>query len=378
MSRANPERTVGPDDPARGRVGAGHPTDGSGDAETLLAVEDLSVAFPSERGPVAVVRGVSFTVAPGEMVGLVGESGSGKSLTALSILGLVPDPGRITAGRVRFRGRDLTRLSDSALRRYRGARIAMIFQEPGTALNPVFTIGFQVAEAIRAHRRLSRRRALAEAEELLERVAIPDPHQRLGDYPHQLSGGQRQRVMIAMALAAGPDLLLADEPTTALDVTIQAQILELLESLRRELGLAVLLITHDLAVVAETCERVVVMYAGEVVEQAPAGALFTRPAHPYTRGLLGALPRLGAEVERGGLATIPGTVPDPAELPPGCPFHPRCPDRMPVCDRRSPALYRVGEATRARCFLHDPELPESERRRSGRYEPSGDVSEVST
>jgi oligopeptide/dipeptide ABC transporter ATP-binding protein len=341
------------------------------DAE-LLEVEDLSVAFPSDRGPVSVVRGVSFTLGSGEMVGLVGESGSGKSLTALSILGLVPDPGRVTGGRVRFRGRDLTRLSDSELRRYRGARIAMIFQEPGTALDPVFTVGFQVAEAIRVHRRISRSRARKEAEELLERVAIPDPDQRLDDYPHQLSGGQRQRVMIAMALAAGPDLLLADEPTTALDVTIQAQILELLESLRRELDLTVLLITHDLAVVAETCERVVVMYAGEVVEQAPARSLFTRPAHPYTRGLLSALPRLGGEVERGRLTTIPGTVPDPEELPSGCPFHPRCPDRMPVCDRRAPALYRVSDRVRARCFLHENGLSERESARDPVAEPSAE------
>jgi len=351
---------------------AASPADGPAADGALLTVEDLSVAFPSDRGPVAVVRGASFTIASGEMVGLVGESGSGKSLTALSILGLVPDPGRITGGRVLFRDRDLTRLSDSELRRVRGARVAMIFQEPGTALNPVFTVGFQVVEAIRAHRRISRREARKQAEELLERVAISDPHRRLDDYPHQLSGGQRQRVMIAMALAAGPDLLLADEPTTALDVTIQAQILELLESLRQELGLAVLLITHDLAVVAETCERVVVMYAGEVVEQAPARTLFTRPAHPYTRGLLAALPRLGAEVARGGLVTISGTVPDPEHLPPGCPFHPRCPDRMPVCDRRAPALHPAGDQARARCFLHDPELPASERRRSGLHPLSGD------
>jgi len=324
--------------------------------EVLLEVEGLSVGFPSDGGgAVRVVRGVSFSIASGEMVGLVGESGSGKSLTALAVLGLVPAPGKILDGRVLFRGRELTALDGGELRQYRGARIAMIFQEPTTALNPVFTVGFQIVEAVRAHRRMSKRKARSEAVRLLERVAIPDPEQRLDDYPHQLSGGQQQRVMIAMALAGGPDLLLADEPTTALDVTIQAQILELLDRLRHELDLAVLLITHDLAVVAETCDRVAVMYAGEVVEEAPVEALFARPAHPYTRGLLAALPRLGAEVERGRLAAIPGTVPDPARLPAGCPFHPRCPERMPMCDQRVPELYDVEPGVRARCFLHRDE-----------------------
>jgi len=241
---------------------------------------------------VPVVRGVSFAVGRGEIVGLVGESGSGKTLTALAILRLVPPLGRIRAGRVLLGGEDLLALPERELRRVRGARIGLVFQEPGAALDPVYTVGFQIAEALRAHRRLSRRAARAEAADLLERVAMPDPGRRLGDYPHQLSGGQRQRVMIAIALAGAPELLIADEPTTALDVTIQAQILELLERLRAELGLSVLLITHDLAVVAETCDRALVMSAGELVEEAPMADLFARPAHPYTRALLSFLPAL--------------------------------------------------------------------------------------
>ncbi|MGH9363418.1 MAG: ABC transporter ATP-binding protein, partial [Thermoanaerobaculia bacterium] len=254
-------------------------------AGPLLRVEGLSVDFPVRERRVEVVRDVSLAIGRRELVGLVGESGSGKSMTALALLRLVPPPGRIAAGRVLLDGEDLLVLPETRLRRVRGRRIAMVFQEPATALNPVYSIGFQIAEAVRAHRPLSRRAALAEAARLLDLVSLPDARRRLADYPHQLSGGQRQRVMIAMALAAGPDLLLADEPTTALDVTVQAQILELLERLRQELGLSVLLITHDLAVVAETCERVVVMYCGEVVEEAGVRDLFARPAHPYTRAL---------------------------------------------------------------------------------------------
>ncbi|HXO20296.1 MAG TPA: ABC transporter ATP-binding protein [Thermoanaerobaculia bacterium] len=265
------------------------------DSPTLLTVDGLEVAFPGPPGGppwVPVVRGVSFAVGRGEIVGLVGESGSGKTLTALAILRLVPPLGRIRAGRVLLGGEDLLALPERELRRVRGARIGLVFQEPGAALDPVYTVGFQIAEALRAHRRLSRRAARAEAADLLERVAMPDPGRRLGDYPHQLSGGQRQRVMIAIALACAPELLIADEPTTALDVTIQAQILELLERLRAELGLSVLLITHDLAVVAETCDRALVMSAGELVEEAPMADLFARPAHPYTRALLSFLPAL--------------------------------------------------------------------------------------
>ena len=300
-----------------------------------------------------MLRGVSFDVGAGEFVGLVGESGSGKSMTALAVLGLLPPGGRIGSGSIRLEGSDLTRLSDGEMRRVRGARIGMVFQEPMTALNPVFTVGFQIAEAIRVHSDVSRSDARDEAERLLNLVAIPSARQRLRDYPHQLSGGQRQRVMIAMALAAGPDLVIADEPSTALDVTVQAQILELLERLRRELGLAVLLITHDLAVVAETCERVVVMYAGQVVEEAPVETLFASPAHPYTIGLMGAVPRLGRPVERGRLPTIPGQVPEPSRLPAGCAFHPRCDEVLERCTQSDPVLIDVADGQRARCLLFE-------------------------
>jgi peptide/nickel transport system ATP-binding protein len=271
-------------------------------ADPLLTVRDLEIAFPAGSGWAPVVRGAAFDVGRGEVVGLVGESGSGKTLTALALLGLVPPPGRVTAGSARLApaarsapraAADLLRLDPRGLRAVRGGRIGLVFQEPATAFNPVYSIGFQIAEAVRAHRRLSRREAREEAARLLDRVALADARRRLDDYPHQLSGGQRQRAMIAMALAGGPDLLLADEPTTALDVTLQAQILELLDELRRDLGLAVLLITHDLGVVAETCDRVVVMHAGRVVETAAVDDLFDAPGHPYTRELLAAMPRLG-------------------------------------------------------------------------------------
>jgi peptide/nickel transport system ATP-binding protein len=273
----------------------------------LLEVRDLEIAFPAGRGMAPVVRGATFDVGRGEVVGLVGESGSGKTLTALALLGLVPPPGRVTAGSARLQPAapvaeeggaavDLLRLDPRGMRAVRGGRIGFVFQEPATAFNPVYSIGFQIAEAVRAHRRVSRREAREEAARLLDRVALADARRRLDDYPHQLSGGQRQRAMIAMALAGGPDLLLADEPTTALDVTLQAQILELLDELRRGLGLAVLLITHDLGVVAEACDRVVVMHAGRVVETAAVGELFRAPVHPYTRELLAALPRPGARL----------------------------------------------------------------------------------
>ena len=267
---------------------------------TLLAVRGLTIAFPGEGGWRPVVRGVSLAVERGEIFGLVGESGSGKTLTALAILGLLPANARVTSGSIELQGAegtvDLLALGPRELRRVRGGRIGLVFQEPATALNPAYTLGFQIVEAVRAHRTLSRHEARDEAVRLLDRVALPDARRRLDDYPHQLSGGQAQRAMIAMALAGGPDLLLADEPTTALDVTLQAQILELLEDLRRDLGLSVLLITHDLGVVAETCDRVAVMHAGEIVEEAAVEALFRAPAHPYTRALLAAVPRLGARL----------------------------------------------------------------------------------
>jgi oligopeptide/dipeptide ABC transporter ATP-binding protein len=324
---------------------------------SLLSIEDLDIAFPIGGRPVDVVREVSFAVGSGEMIGLVGESGSGKTMTALAVMRLVPPPGRITRGRILFDGRDLLGLEESEMRAVRGARIAMIFQEPMTALNPVFTIGDQIVEALRAHRPVTRAAARREAERLLDLVAIPDPARRLDDYPHRLSGGQRQRAMIAMALACSPQVLLADEPTTALDVTIQAQILELLERLRHELRLAVVLITHDLSVVAETCDRVVVMYAGRVVEEAPATTLFASPAHPYTRGLLAALPRLGRPAERGKLPSIPGQVPDASERPTGCAFHPRCSEVLARCHLDEPPMLAVGARQRARCFLHQAGSP---------------------
>jgi oligopeptide/dipeptide ABC transporter ATP-binding protein len=319
---------------------------------SLLEIEDLTIAFPVGGRPIEVVRSVSFGIDRGEMVGLVGESGSGKTMSALAVMRLVPPPGSITHGSIRFAGRDLLALPESAMREVRGARIAMVFQEPMTALNPVFTIGYQIVEALRAHRDVSRAAARDEARRLLELVAMPDPRRRLDDYPHRLSGGQRQRAMIAMALACSPQVLLADEPTTALDVTIQAQILELLDRLRRELDLAVVLITHDLSVVAETCDRVVVMYAGSVVEEASAATLFAAPAHPYTRGLLAALPRLGQPAERGKLPSIPGQVPDAADRPRACAFHPRCPDVFDRCRAEAPPLFAVGDGQRSRCFLH--------------------------
>jgi peptide/nickel transport system ATP-binding protein len=301
----------------------------------LLAIQDLEVAFPQRQGWVRAVRDVSFEVRRGECVGLVGESGSGKSLSALAVLRLVPPPARVR-GRVLLEGRDLLALPDAALRRVRGGRIGIVFQEPMTALNPFFTIGFQIAEAVRAQRPLGRRAARLEALRLLERVAMPDARRRLGDFPHQLSGGQRQRVLLAMALAGGPDLLLADEPTTALDVTLQAQVLDLLDELRLDLGLAVLLITHDLAVVAESCDRVVVLYAGEVVEEGPVAALFSSPAHPYTRGLLETLPRLGRPAPRGRLPALVGQPAEPSARPAGCAFHPRCPQAMAICASSEP------------------------------------------
>jgi oligopeptide/dipeptide ABC transporter ATP-binding protein len=333
----------------------------------LLEVERLTVTFPRPGAPpVSALREISFTIERGEMVGLVGESGAGKTLTALAVLRLIPPPARL-GGRILLDGEDLLTLPEPAMRERRGARIAIVFQDPMTALNPVYTVGFQVAEAVRAHRSVSRRAALDRAAELLAQVALPEPAERLRDYPHQLSGGQQQRVMLAMALAGEPDLLLADEPTTALDVTIQAQILELLGQLRRRLGLTILLITHDLAVVAEGCDRVVVLYAGEVVEEAPTAELFGRPLHPYTRALVATLPRLGSPAPRGQQPALAGQPADLDDLPSGCPFHPRCPERMPICWRRAPSLLAPpdqGEGAptrRVRCWLHEP-LPAGEDR----------------
>jgi len=335
-------------------------------AEALLEVKNLRTTFYTADGSVDAVDNVSFNVRRGEAVALVGESGCGKSVTAMSIMRLVAVPGKITAGEIRFKGRDLASLSEKEMRNVRGNDIAMVFQEPMTSLNPVFKIGAQVAEAIRIHRKVGKKEAWKQAGDMLDLVSIPDPHKRLHDYPHQLSGGMRQRVMIAIALSCDPELLIADEPTTALDVTIQAQIMELLTSLQKKLGLAVLLITHDLGVVAEFCERVVVMYTGRVVEEAPVRDLFANPAHPYTRGLLRSLPSVTAvntPEARTRLATIEGMVPPLTNLPQGCKFNPRCPDVMDICLGNEPALMPVAAGQSARCYLHgdeaDPERIEN-------------------
>jgi oligopeptide/dipeptide ABC transporter ATP-binding protein len=321
----------------------------------LLELENLHTFFYTDTGVARAVDGVSFTVGVGETVGVVGESGCGKSVTALSILRLVRPPGRIESGSVmRFEGKDLMALDESAMQHVRGNRIAMVFQEPMTALNPVFTIGDQIGEVARVHAGMNKRQALAKAVEMLKLVGIPAPEQRAGEYPHQLSGGMRQRVVIAMALVMSPALVIADEPTTALDVTIQAQILELLADLTRRLGTSVLLITHDLGVVAENCTRVIVMYAGEVVEEASTSELFARAHHPYTEGLLGAMPRVGGEKER--LATIPGTVPPPTNWPKGCRFRDRCPYSWERCETEHPPLYQIGGGHTSRCHLaEEPE-----------------------
>ncbi len=316
----------------------------------LLSVQDLRTYFHTTAGVARAVDGVSFDIAVNESVGVVGESGCGKSVTSLSLLRLIQRPGRIESGsRIAFDGTDLLALDDESIRQIRGNRIAMIFQEPMTALNPVFTVGAQLAEVPRVHTKISRADAWARAVEMLGVVGIPDPEERAHAYPHQLSGGMRQRVMIGMALMLGPALLIADEPTTALDVTIQAQILELLAELRSRTAMSVLLITHDLGVVAESTSRVIVMYAGEIAEQASVNELFALPHHPYTEGLMAAMPRAGSKRER--LAVIPGTVPSPYDWPAGCRFHQRCPYAWERCEREHPPLYEIGVGHKSRCHL---------------------------
>ncbi|HEY3686821.1 MAG TPA: ABC transporter ATP-binding protein [Streptosporangiaceae bacterium] len=318
----------------------------------LLRVRDLSVEFAGEEGTVRAVDGVGFDVAPGEVLGLVGESGSGKSVTAMSVLGLIRPPGRIAGGRVEFRGTDLRTLPEREMRRIRGAEIAMVFQDPMTALNPVLTIGAQIAEAVRLHdRKVSARAARARAADLLRAVGVPDPGQRVRQYPHEFSGGMRQRAMVAMAIANGPALIIADEPTTALDVTVQAQVLALLSTAQRETGAATVLITHDLGVVAEMADRVVVMYAGRVMEHADVRTIFDRPRHPYTRGLLESLPRLDGDAAE--LPAIPGTPPGMADPPDGCPFHPRCPMARDRCRTERPPLRDVAAGHASACHFHE-------------------------
>ena len=322
----------------------------------LLAVEDLAVSFQTTRGRLNVLDGVGFSIAKGEVLGVVGESGSGKSVTALAIMRLLGEQGSIDRGRVVLEGRDLAALGEREMLSIRGRDMAMIFQEPMTSLNPVYTVGFQIAEVLVAHLGLSRAEAMARAVDQMKAVAIPAAEDRVRHYPHQMSGGMRQRVMIAMAMACSPRLLIADEPTTALDVTIQAQILDLMRALRRRTQAAIMLITHDMGVIAALADRVIVMYAGEVVEEAPVEALFAMPLHPYTRLLRRSIP--SAREKRPRLHVIPGAMASPAALPTGCRFHPRCPDAIDRCRRDRPALETAGDRRRVRCFrAHEVDRP---------------------
>ena len=317
----------------------------------LLSVKNLSTEFPVKKGIVRAVEDVSFDVDQGEILAIVGESGSGKSVTSLSIMGLLAEPGHVAGGSLEFEGKDLATLSEKQYRELRGNDMAMIFQEPMTSLNPVYRVGNQIVEAIRTHEKVSKAEAKDRAVDLLRKVGIPSPEARINDYPHQMSGGMRQRVMIAMALACNPKLLIADEPTTALDVTIQAQILDLLRRLRDDTGMAVLLITHDLGVVSETADRVVVMYCGRVVEEAEVRTLFDHPMHPYTLGLLKSIPRLEDDDSK-RLYMIKGMVPNPLEMPPGCHFSDRCDSCMDICRTKVPELVDV-DGHKVRCFLYE-------------------------
>jgi peptide/nickel transport system ATP-binding protein len=316
---------------------------------SLLEVHGLVTCFATDEGEFAAVDGISFAVDAGQTLAIVGESGCGKSVTSLSIMGLVPPPGRVAAGSIRFDGRELLGLPERELQALRGNAMAMIFQEPMSSLNPAFTIGRQIVEGLRRHQPMSAAQADARALQMLERVRIPAPAQRFHEHPHKLSGGMRQRAMIAMALANDPRLLIADEPTTALDVTIQAQILELLRTLQRESGTAIVLITHDLGVVAELADEVVVMYSGRIVERAPVAALFAEPQHPYTIGLLGSMPKLQGEPRR--LAAIPGQVPNPLARPAGCRFAERCPFAADICRAQEPPLRSLGDGHESACWL---------------------------
>jgi peptide/nickel transport system ATP-binding protein len=315
----------------------------------LLEVRSLRTSFFTDGGEVRAVDGVSFSVEAGKLMGIVGESGSGKTATVLSIMRLLPETARIVGGEVLFEGRDLMKLPEPEMRAVRGAQIAMIFQEPMTSLNPVFTVGNQVGEAIRLHQHTSRAETRNRVIEALRLVGIADPERRIDDYPHQLSGGMRQRVMIAMALACNPRLLIADEPTTALDVTIQAQILDLIRELQDRLKLAVILVTHDLGIVAEYADDVTILYAARVMEQAPSAELFRNPLNPYTRGLLASIPGVGGH-HRTRLQAIPGTIPNPMDPPPGCRFHPRCPMSIPQCSAAQPPLAEKGPAHYVACI----------------------------
>ncbi len=318
----------------------------------LLEIRGLKTHFATDDGVVRAVDGVDLAIDAGETLGVVGESGCGKTVTAMTALKLIAmPPGRIVAGEILWRGRNLVPLSQKEMRHIRSKEIGIIFQEPMTALNPVYTIGAQIAEVVRLHEGLGRRAAVEKAVEMLRLVRIPNPERRVRDYPHQFSGGMRQRVMIAMALSCNPQLLIADEPTTALDVTIQAQILDLLTEMKSRLGMAIMLITHAMGVVAETAQRVVVMYAGKVVEEAPVGELFVRPRHPYTQGLIRSIPRVDRAGRKTRLEAIPGTVPNLADVPPGCDFAPRCRFAMTACTMATPKLREVAPGHKVACIL---------------------------
>lgn len=322
--------------------------------QALLEVDQLCVEFTTRHGSLRALSDVSFVIAPGEVLGIVGESGAGKSLTGAAIIGLLQPPGRISSGRIVYDGQRIDTLAGDAMRRLRGRQIGSIFQDPMTALNPLLTIGQQLVETIRTHLPLSDAEAVARAVSLLEETGITGAAQRLNQYPHQFSGGMRQRVVIALALAAGPRLLIADEPTTALDVSVQAQVIALLKRLCRDRGMAVMLVTHDMGVIAEACDRVAVMYAGRIVEIGPVREVIHKPAHPYTVGLMGAIPSMSGERER--LLQIDGAMPRLGEIPEGCAFHPRCPRAWVRCRRERPELMPVG-ASRAACWLHDAGAP---------------------
>ncbi len=324
--------------------------------EPILSVRDLSVEFPTRHGILTALSGVSFDIMPGEVLGVVGESGAGKSMTGAAVIGLIDRPGRIAGGEIRLQGERIDNLPEERLRHIRGRRIGMIFQDPLTSLNPLYRISEQIMETIRTHLPLSREEARKKAIGLLDRVGIPDAARRIDDYPHQFSGGMRQRVVIALALCAEPDLVIADEPTTALDVSVQAQIIEVMKELCAEQGAAIMLITHDMGVIAETADRVAVMYAGRIAEIGPVRAVIKDAKHPYSVGLMGAIPRMGANLDR--LLQIPGAMPRLSAIPPGCPFNPRCPDAFDRCRTHRPAASEIEPYRRVACWLY-PEVTEA-------------------
>ncbi len=328
-------------------------------SQQLLEVKHLKTSFFTHVGEVKAIRDISFSVAQGEFIGIVGESGSGKSVTSLSIMQLLQYPGRITMGEILFHGEDLLKKSGQEMRKIRGNRISMCFQDPMTALNPLYTIGNQINEVLLEHQSMSRKEASQRSVEMLKMVGIPDPENRVHCYPHEFSGGMRQRAMIAMALACQPELLIADEPTTALDVTIQAQVLRLLKQLQKSMKTSIILITHDLGVVANSCSRVIVMYGGQIMETGQASDIFYRPCHPYTMGLLRSIPRAGEENRR--LESIPGTPPDMLNPPEGCPFYPRCEFAMRICRERPVPEFAVNEGHCVKCWLHYPDAPRPDR-----------------